>query len=92
MMMFIFSFAVTAQALTTMMASSNSGKMTSHQRTDASKALVQKLKQMTTASEVASLLNGNQDLLNPFVVSTAMSKLRRYVYFCFIYYFCVCVM
>ena len=45
---------------------------------DASRALVQKLKRATTASEVAVLLNDTQDLLNPFVVSTAMSKLRRF--------------
>ena len=73
----VFGTLAVAEALTTMMASSSSGKKVSRKRRDASQALVQKLKQTTTATEVASLLNGNQDLIGPFVVSTAMSKLRR---------------
>ena len=72
--LFFWSCLAVAQGLTMMAAPSGNG---SRRRKDASKALVQKLKQTTRASEVASLLNGNQDLLNPFVVSTAMSKLRR---------------
>ena len=67
-------FAV-AQGLTMMAAPSGNGSRRG--RKDASKALMQKLKQTTRATEVASLLNGNQDLIDPFVVSTAMSKLRR---------------
>ena len=41
-----------------------------------SKALVQKLKQATTATEVTKLLNVT-DVINAFVVSTGMNKLRR---------------
>ena len=70
----MFSCCVAAvQALT----ASSGGNASRRGRKDASKALVQKLKQTTTASAVAALLKDNQDLLNPFVVSTAMSKLRR---------------
>ena len=59
-----------AQALT-MMASTTGGKNAKR------RSLVYKLKQTKTATEVAALLKGKQDLINPFVVSTAMSKLRR---------------
>ena len=41
------------------------------------KALVQRLNQATTAIDVVVILKENQDVINAFVVSAAMRKLRR---------------
>ena len=51
-------------------------KRRSFERTKAAKELVQRLKHADHPREVASLLKGKEDLMNPFVVSSAEIKFK----------------